>query len=364
MRAAPSLSISLLALASATPWLAACGDHEKPSNTATTQPAPGASVSPTPGRSRGALSLASTTHDFGLVDDTRLLSCEFAFENTGSDTLRIREMKSSCGCTTPELEKMSFAPGEGDTVRVEWKPKGHGHQVQTVDLFIEGRPSPERLTVRALVEPRIRLAPLTADFGKIPRHTQRSMVLTLKSDDPRLEVLSVTPKVPTAVLANFVPAGSGTTLGTLNVQLLPREPGAFGSAVTIQSRVYDSESGEPYEYEMDVAVRASIYGAVQLEPNAFYVGKVDPRGAVDYRVRLRRPDGTPFGVHRAELIQCTVEGLRVVRSSGADGEGSYVDLTLEGNVGEYLGPLRGKVALLTDVQGDSLQALPIMGVVR
>jgi len=360
MHAAPSFPAPLLALAAATPWLASCGDPKEPSGSAAVVSAREEGAGP----ARGALSFPSTTHDFGPVDDTRLLSCEFPFENTGTATLRIRELKSSCGCTTPELSKLSFAPGEGDTVRVEWKPKGHGHQAQTVDLFLEGRPSPERLTVRARVTPRIRLEPRTADFGKVPRFTRRTLLLTLESDDPRPEVLSVTPKVPSALLANFVPGGEGTRLGTLNLQLLPRKPGPFGTTVTIRSRVHDAGSGEPYEYEMEVPVHASIYGAVQLEPNAFYVGKVDPRGTIDYRLRLRRPNGAPFQVRRAELVQCTVEGLRVTRSSGADGVGSYVELTLEGSVGEYLGPLRGKVALLTDVPGDSLQELSIMGIVR
>jgi hypothetical protein len=37
---------------------------------------------------------------------------EFAFENTGEATVEISEIKTTCGCTTAKLEKMSYAPGE------------------------------------------------------------------------------------------------------------------------------------------------------------------------------------------------------------------------------------------------------------
>ncbi len=319
----------------------------------------------TPTHEGARLSIQKVRQDFGDVDDTRHLICEFPFENSGSDTLEIRELKSSCGCTTAELSRMSFLSGEGDTIRVDWKPKGHGLQSQTVDIFIEGAPNPTRLVVRANVEPKIKVTPLAADFGKVPQNTLHNLPLTLRSDDPHVQVIEVRPKVPSALLADFVPSQADGALGIVNVQMLPRSKrGAFGTSITIKSRVQDPLTGEPYEYEMDIPVRASVYGAVLLEPNAFYVGKVLPQGTVDYTVRLRRPDSTSFKIRRAELIDCTVPGLTLTQKEGTDATGVYTDLVLFGSVKDYLGPLRGTVSLLTDVPGDSAQKLGVMGVVR
>lgn len=36
----------------------------------------------------------------------------FAFQNTGTATVTVKSIRSSCGCTTARLEKKTFAPGE------------------------------------------------------------------------------------------------------------------------------------------------------------------------------------------------------------------------------------------------------------
>lgn len=36
----------------------------------------------------------------------------YRFENIGDDPVAITEIKSSCGCTTTELEKKTYAPGK------------------------------------------------------------------------------------------------------------------------------------------------------------------------------------------------------------------------------------------------------------
>lgn len=51
------------------------------------------------------------------VTDTQTVA-EFTFRNTGKSTVTVDEIKTSCGCTTAELDKRSYAPGEGGTIRV------------------------------------------------------------------------------------------------------------------------------------------------------------------------------------------------------------------------------------------------------
>ena len=37
---------------------------------------------------------------------------EFSFTNEGDTAMEISEIKTTCGCTTAKLEKMTYAPGE------------------------------------------------------------------------------------------------------------------------------------------------------------------------------------------------------------------------------------------------------------
>lgn len=44
----------------------------------------------------------------------------FAFTNTGPGAVTITGLESSCGCTVPNLEKRTYAPGESGTVEAEF----------------------------------------------------------------------------------------------------------------------------------------------------------------------------------------------------------------------------------------------------
>ncbi|MEM7228380.1 MAG: DUF1573 domain-containing protein, partial [Planctomycetota bacterium] len=51
-------------------------------------------------------------HDYGEVWDIEETITTFKFSNVGTDTLVIDQIKPSCGCTTTQLEKMVYEPGE------------------------------------------------------------------------------------------------------------------------------------------------------------------------------------------------------------------------------------------------------------
>ncbi len=64
-------------------------------------------------------------HDFGIInmDDGAVLH-EFTFINTGNMPFIINEVKTSCGCTTPEWTKEPVIPGQTGSIKVSYNPKG------------------------------------------------------------------------------------------------------------------------------------------------------------------------------------------------------------------------------------------------
>ncbi len=50
--------------------------------------------------------------EFHVTPEDKAVEAKFVFKNTGPDTINIRKVQSSCGCTTTRLSKMTFAPGE------------------------------------------------------------------------------------------------------------------------------------------------------------------------------------------------------------------------------------------------------------
>lgn len=83
----------------------------------------------------GALSWESTVYKEQASATSVATVAKFRFTNKGKDSVQISSLKSSCGCTTAELEKRLYAPGEGGTITAEFTygdRVGKQHKVITI----------------------------------------------------------------------------------------------------------------------------------------------------------------------------------------------------------------------------------------
>jgi hypothetical protein len=76
-----------------------------------------------------------TTHEFGDVEKGAKVSYTFKFTNTGDAELNISDVKPSCGCTTAEMAKTVFAPGESGEIPVTFDTtRFNGPMTKTVNV--------------------------------------------------------------------------------------------------------------------------------------------------------------------------------------------------------------------------------------
>lgn len=101
---------------------------ELPENptTATTAPAATASAAKLRGPRIG---LSSHIWDFGRVWYGDPCKTEIQIVNGGDETLKILEIKSSCGCTIAKPKKRELAPGETDTMTVTYNTRKNKKKV-------------------------------------------------------------------------------------------------------------------------------------------------------------------------------------------------------------------------------------------
>ncbi|WP_017732231.1 DUF1573 domain-containing protein [Nafulsella turpanensis] len=82
------------------------------------------------------LQLDKTVHEFGKVNEGKLVETTFQITNTGKQPLNIRKTKANCGCTVSAPEKDTLAPGESSNIKVTFDTKGRrGNQYKTVTIF-------------------------------------------------------------------------------------------------------------------------------------------------------------------------------------------------------------------------------------
>lgn len=84
------------------------------------------------------LSFATTTHDFGTMQEGAKPDYTFIFANDGQVPLKIRSVRPSCGCTTPSFTADPIAPGQTGEIVVAYNS--------------QGRPGPFRKSIRVTAE--------------------------------------------------------------------------------------------------------------------------------------------------------------------------------------------------------------------
>ena len=57
--------------------------------------------------------------DFGKITEEKVLSFDFEVKNTGNDILTIKNIATSCGCTTVSISSKDISPGHSATLNVK-----------------------------------------------------------------------------------------------------------------------------------------------------------------------------------------------------------------------------------------------------
>lgn len=99
------------------------------------------------------LTFQKTVHDFGTFSETSgPKSCVFTYKNETDIPIFIREVVTSCGCTTTEWTKKPVKPGESGKIKVTFtNENGAFIMDKTITVYISSRVTPTILRVKGIV---------------------------------------------------------------------------------------------------------------------------------------------------------------------------------------------------------------------
>jgi hypothetical protein len=81
------------------------------------------------------ISFDKTSRDVGNIYSGEIKKIQWTIKNDGRDTLIISNVHPSCGCTSVKNPKSSLAPGESDTLEVEFNSAGYkGKIAKQIDI--------------------------------------------------------------------------------------------------------------------------------------------------------------------------------------------------------------------------------------
>lgn len=93
------------------------------------------------------VSFEEESHNFGKIKDGDKVQHVFKFKNTGTEKLVVKNVKPSCGCTTPDWTKDPVEPGGEGYINIEFDSSGKvGTQNKSVTVELNTAEKVKTLT--------------------------------------------------------------------------------------------------------------------------------------------------------------------------------------------------------------------------
>lgn len=326
---------------------------------------------PTPvPQGKGLLTFEETTHDFGKVFDTTPRKWSVKFKNTGTEKLVISQVRPGCGCTATTLAKTDYEPGEEGTIELTWNPTGTGEVTKPVTITSNDMNEPNKvINIKATMVPLVKLDPMFLQGGTIQAGNERPMRLTVMSRDKSFAIKAVNfdnnQTMPWKEVADESKNIDESYPGRKALEFtIPKDAavGTFMRSMNIVVTATPEGQTAPIDSPFNVRCFANIVGDLMATPAFLTVAGAKPQTAFESNVTVTARSGKPFTVKSAEVADVTpasVTGFTVKTEQLPDNKGWK--LILSGNPGDYVGPFRGTIRLVTDIEREGPTMVPFSG---
>ena len=138
-----------------------------------------------PVRVDAELTWAQKTVELKADARTTVLEAKFHFTNTGREAVDVRQIESSCGCTTAELAQRHYLPGESGDIIARYTVGSHvGQQNKTVAVFTNDRDTPTTLTLAVQIPEVMRINPPYVSWKHAEAGKPKAITLEQLQDTP------------------------------------------------------------------------------------------------------------------------------------------------------------------------------------
>lgn len=295
-------------------------------------------------------------HDFG--DVARGAKAEFRFELTNlyEEDVHISGVRSSCGCTTPRIEKAWLKTYEtGAIVARINTDRFLGTKGATITVtFDQPYPAQVQLQTRVYIRSDVVFHPGCVEVGAVGEGQAVDREVTVahagRSDWRIVEVASTNPHI--SATAEEIGRSGGNTRYRISVHLDENVPAGY-----LQERLV-LRTNDYNRTQVPLLVQGRIEPSIMVSPASLFMGNVEPGQKVTKNIVLR--GARPF---RIVSVGCDDESFQFDQAAcSAEPKTVHViPVTFVG--GKTIGKLEERIRVETDL-GGPVPALPAYAVVR
>lgn len=256
------------------------------------------------------------TFDFGKQDSEMDVKHDFPIVNVGTDTLEIKDVKTSCGCTVAEMAKKVLAPGEETVVSATFKLKGkQGKQTKIITVKSNDPQQPDyQLKLEGEAVPAILYEPPFFKFDRIEDDEIHTASITLRANKEDLSFKITKTELQPAdqfdAEVKTITDGKEYEISLKNKG--PLKPGMISTLVTIST-------DNPQRPTIQVRASGQVIGALEVMPdqiNVTYSG--DPEKKTTQYMRIG-----PGRVKDFQILEASTDAPGVITEIIPRGTNNY-----------------------------------------
>ncbi|MGD2091892.1 MAG: DUF1573 domain-containing protein [Candidatus Aminicenantes bacterium] len=190
-----------------------------------------------------------TELDFGELESGKVVDLEYKFKNTGDETLIIKNISSSCGCTVTKVDKKEYNPGDEGIIPVKFFSRGYnGKIVKTITVATN---DPENVYTRLKVMGNVVLKDFAQweiigtdrlDFSEVTlgqKYTEKIKFKNTGTIDLRIIEITHAPEISPEFNKKVLAPDEE---GEVNIVFKPMQPGRFAAFMRIRTNAYKQRS--------------------------------------------------------------------------------------------------------------------------
>ena len=188
------------------------------------------------------------SQEFQRCPEDRELAVNFTFKNTGRQPVTITKIASSCGCTTADLPKKTYAPGESGTLTAKFTFGGRrGPQAKAITVMTDDQKTTQLSFQCLILDEPVALAPSFV-YWKVGEPAEAKQIEVAVAQTPAIQIVAVASSNP-RIAATLATLKAGEKYG---INIRPADTTKAESAEVFVQTNYPPEGPKAYTIHVRV----------------------------------------------------------------------------------------------------------------
>ncbi len=315
----------------------------------------------------GVLKFDEESFAFGDIWDHKKVSHEFTFTNTGTEPLKITDVKTSCGCTVPSLSKTEYAPGESGKITVIFNPENRtGPQHKVVTVTTDSKLTPTvKIAFTAKVSKVLEVKPPVANVGRIFKNEEKGLKIHIigRTDDFKAWPAEKQPEDSKYFHIKSVETVETQVDGQTRRETVVRVWVEKGVPVGRHSAGLIVKTNDPRRPELELRCIVTVVGDLQGRPPRFALGRLEPGQDYEQTIRLVNRVADPFKITGVESTG-EIRDVEITYAPVEEDKYDAYEITVRGVAPQENERILGRILVHTDMPEEPTVELPIYGFVN